>query len=167
VAVAAGVVVFALACGALVAQAAGRRGAGDTATGEIRESSRQRIDEAADLAAEQKYTEAIDLLDEVIEDAPDNVEAYTMKGWFQYISGDAPQGLVTLIDATEVDDEYPATHAFLAKIFSDVGQLDYARKELEILDSLDPPAALLRQVERLRSELDLPESSSTTTTAAP
>ena len=164
VAVAAGVVVFALACGALVAQASGRRAPGDTVTGDIRESSRQRIDAAIVTAREGRYDEAIDLLDEVIEDAPENAEALAFKGWFQFQSGDG-LGLTTLIAAGEADPGYPPTHAFMAVILEQAGEDEYARRELAILDGLDPPPYVLDLVEPLRARLAQPAGSTGTTNA--
>lgn len=162
VGVAAGIVVFALLAGVLVAQAAGRRQAGDSVTGDIRETSRTQIDEAILLARDGGYDQAIALLDDVIDKAPDNVEAVTWKGWFQYRSGDAGSGLSTLVGATEIDDGFPATHAFLAAVFSDLGRSDYVAAELEKLDALDPPPDILALVEPLRAELDQPAADTPT-----
>lgn len=162
VAVAAGVVVFALGCGALVAQASGRREPGETVTGDIRESSRQRIDEALGLARTQQYDEAIELLDEVIEDAPENAEALAFKGWYQFLSGDG-LGLTTLIEAAEADPEYPPTHAFMATILERAGEYDYARRELALLDELDPPPYILEIVEPVRIRLEEQAASTATT----
>lgn len=162
VVMAAGVVVFALACGALVAQASGRREPGDTVTGDIRESSRQRIDEAIVTARDGQYDEAIDLLDEVLEDAPENAEALAFKGWFQFQSGDG-LGLTTLLEAAEADPDYPPTHAFMATILEAAEEDDFARRELAILDGLDPPPYVLELVEPLRARLAQPEASTGTT----
>jgi tetratricopeptide (TPR) repeat protein len=163
----AGVVLFALAAGFLVAQAAGRRQSGDSLTGNIRESTRQQVDDAVGVAAGGDYAGAIDELDGVLADHPDNVEAMTYKGWFQYRSGDA-EFMATLTDAVEADPDYPATHAFLAVILRDLGRPDYALRELERLDDLNPPPEILQLVSGLREELtqagaQAPTSTTTTT----
>jgi tetratricopeptide (TPR) repeat protein len=163
----AGVVLFALGAGVLVAQAAGRRGSGDSVTGSIRESTRDQIDDAIDVAAEDgDYQGAVDRLDAVLDDDPDNVEALTWKGWFQYRSGD-PASMATLIDAVEADPEYPTTHAFLAVMLRDLGRPDYALRELDRLDELDPPAEVQQMVAGLREELEATTSSASTTTTEP
>jgi tetratricopeptide (TPR) repeat protein len=159
----AGVVVFALGAGVLVAQAAGRRQSGDSLTGSIRETTRQQIDAAIGVASEGDFAGAIDDLDEVLDENPDNVEALTWKGWFQYRSGDATS-MQTLVDAVEVDPEFPTTHAFLAVILRDLGRPDYALRELDRLDELDPPAEVQQYVAGLREEL---EATTATTTTAP
>lgn len=164
----AGVVVFALGAGVLVAQAAGRRGSGDSVTGSIRESTREQIDGAIDVAAGGDYAGAVDQLDAVLDDDPDNVEALTWKGWFQYRSGDGAS-METLIDAVEIDPEFATAHAFLAVMLRDLGRPDYALEELDRLDELDPPAEVRQMVEGLREELEatLSTTSSTPSTSAP
>jgi tetratricopeptide (TPR) repeat protein len=152
-AVVAGIVAFALLAGVLVADAAGRREPGDTATGDIRETSRSRIDDAITTAASEDYETAIAQLDDLLATSPDNVEALTWKGWFQYLSGDSAQGLSTLVAAAETDDTFPATHAFMAIVLNQLGRADYAAAELEKLDALDPPASILGMVESLRAEV--------------
>jgi Flp pilus assembly protein TadD len=167
IAIAAGIVVFALLAGTLVAQASGRRTGSDSITGNIRETSRTEVDQALELGNQGKWDEGIALLDKVIDKAPDNVEAVTYKGWFQAQSGDPAHALVTLVDANDIDPSYPPLHAFLAVVFERLGKTDYARKELQKLDTLDPPPIILQLVEPLRERLDQPSGSSTTTTAAP
>jgi tetratricopeptide (TPR) repeat protein len=154
---------FALIAGVVVAQAAGRRGAGDSITGDTRESTRSRLDEALLLASRQRYDEAIALYDDVLADQPDNVEAMTYKGWIQFQSGDG-QGVVTLIDAAELDPEYPPVHAFLAVAFERLGRPETAQLELDRLDALDPPPEFRELTAGLRQRL---ASATTTTTTAP
>jgi len=153
---------FALIAGVVVAQAAGRRGAGDTITGDVRSTTRSRLDEALQLASRQQYDEAIALYDDVLADQPDNVEAMTYKGWIQYQSGDG-QGVVTLIDAAELNPNYPAVHAFLAVAFERLGRPETAQQELDRLDALDPPPEFRELTAPLRARL----ASATTTTTAP
>ena len=153
VAIAAGVAAFAVLAGVLVAQAAGRRGGDDTITGDVRDTTRTELDEAVQLAAQQDYDGAIAIYDEVLAEEPDNVEALTFKGWFQFLSGDE-SGVVTLIDAVETDSEYPAAHAFLAVVFQRLGRPETALLELDRLDALNPPEDILALVEGLREELE-------------
>lgn len=152
-AVGAGVAVFALVAGILVAQASGRREASDGPTGDIRETTRDQLDDAVELAAQGDYEAAIEIHDEVLAEQPDNVEALTYKGWFQLRMGDE-SGVVTLIDASELDQDYPATHVFLAVAFRDLGRPTTALAELDRLDALDPPPEIARMAEGLRAELE-------------
>jgi len=152
VVVVAAVVAFAVVSGVLVAQAAGRREAGETATGDIRETTRSKLDAALLRASEGDAGGAIALYDEVLADQPTNIEAMTYKGWVQYQSGDG-QGVVTLVEAAETDPGYPATHAFLAVIFERLGRADTARLELQRLDALDPPPDIVALTQPLRERL--------------
>jgi tetratricopeptide (TPR) repeat protein len=150
----AAVVAFAVLAGVLVAQASGRRGAGDMLTGDIRQSSRMQLAEALDVAAEGDYDGAIEIYDDVLDAQPDNVEALTYKGWIQYRSGDPAGAVGSLTSALSADAEYPDTHAFLAIILNDAGQTELALQELERLDALDPPPDMLQLVAGLRAELE-------------
>lgn len=153
--VAAAVVAFAVVAGVLVAQTAGRRGAGDTITGDTRETTRARLDDALLLAQGGDYEAAVAAYDEILADQPANVEAMTYKGWFQFQSGDG-QGVVTLVEAAETNPDYPATHAFLAVVFERLGRPDTARLELERLDALDPPPAIVELTGPIRERLGVP-----------
>ncbi len=162
----AGVVVFALLAGVLVAQSVGRRQAGGTLTGDVRETTRAQLDSAIDLASKGHYDQAIKVYDTVLRDQPDNVEAMTFKGWFQWQSGDQ-RGVITLVDAAQLDRTYPATHAFLAVVFDQLGEKDAARTEIRQLDALDPPPQFRQLTSGLRSRLGLPATTATTTPTAP
>lgn len=155
--VAGGVVVFALVAGILVAQAAGRRDPGEGLTGNTRETTRDQLDRALELASQGEWEQAIEIQDQVLQEDPGNVEALTYKGWFQYRSGDQ-SGVVTLIDAVEANPDYPAAHVFLAVAFRDLGRTDAALGELDRLEDLDPPPQMAEMADALRSELEQAEA---------
>lgn len=152
-ATAVGVAAFAVLAGVLVADSAGRREAGESLTGDIRQSTRDQLAQAVDLASQQRYDEAIEIYDDVLAEQPDNVEALTYKGWFQFLSGDSA-GIDTLIEATETDPTYPDTHAFLAVILQRAGEDDAALREIERLEELDPPPQIAQLVEGLRQRIE-------------
>lgn len=153
-AVVGGVAVFALGAGLLVREASGRRGMGDTLTGNIRESSDSQFSEALLLGREGRFTEAIEIYDEILADDPDNVQAATYRAWNLALSGNREDGLAGLVDAARLDPDYPDVHALLAVMFSRIGQPDAARQALARLDELNPPAEILAMVEGLRAELN-------------
>ena len=163
----AAVLVFALLAGVLVAQSVGRRQAGGTLTGDIRETTRAQLDSAIDLASKGNYGQAIKVYDKVLRDQPGNVEAMTYKGWFQWQSGDQ-HGVITLVNAAQLDRTYPATHAFLAVIFEQLNEKDAARTEIRQLDALDPPPEFRQLTSGIRARLGLPaDTSASTSTTAP
>jgi tetratricopeptide (TPR) repeat protein len=167
-AVLAGVVVFAVVAGVLVARFSGRREAGDALTGDIRESTRTQLDNARLALQQERYDDAIEIYDAVLADQPDNVEALAYKGRAQIGNGDM-EGVLTLIDAAEANPDYPDTHYFLAGAFAIAGRYDSALQELDRFDALDPPPDLAAEADDLRSQIEALRAgaSSSTTTPAP
>lgn len=158
-----GVVAFALLAGVLVAQSVGRRDAGDSITGDIRQSATEKLNEAGRLGSQGQVDEAVDLYDEVLAEQPTNVEALTYKGWLLTLSGEPEQGLTTLLDAATADPEYPDVHAFLAIVLFRSGLVEEASRELDRFDALDPPESVRQLTEGLRARIDEALASSTTT----
>src|ERR687897_28515 len=148
----AGVVAFAVVAGLLVAPFSGRREAGDALTGDIRESTRTQLDNARAAIQQERYDDAIEIYDDLLADRPDNVEALAYKGLAQIGKGDM-QALVTLIDAAELDPDYPDTHYFLAGAFATAGRYETALEELDRFDALDPPPDLAAEADDLRARV--------------
>lgn len=159
----AGVVLFALGAGLLVAQSAGRRSASDQVTGDIRTTTRNQLDDALGLAAEGRYDDAIAIYNDILDSQPEHVEAMSYKGWVQVLSGDIDDGVVALTNASRIDPDYPDAHAFLAVAFwrlgnADTDQADYfidlSLRALDRLDALDPPPYLADLVAPLRTAIE-------------
>jgi tetratricopeptide (TPR) repeat protein len=159
----AGVAAFAVLAGTLVAQTAGRRDAGDQATGDVRQSITERLNEAGRLGSAGEIDAAMDLYDDVLADDPDNAEAMTYRAWLRSLAGDSEGGLTDLLAAAEANPEYPDVHAFLAVILERNGLPDVARRELDRLDALEPPAYVRELVAPLRDRLDAAIASTSTT----
>ena len=157
-----GVLAFAVLAGVLVAQTAGRRDAGEVATGDIRRSVTEKLNEAGRRGGEGDLAAAIELYDEVLRDDPGNAEALTYKGWMQTLDGDAETGLEVLLEAATANPEYPDVHAFLAIVFFRNGLVEQADRELDRLDGLDPPPAIRDLTAQLRAEIDAALGSTTT-----
>jgi tetratricopeptide (TPR) repeat protein len=148
------VAAFAILAGVLVAQSVGRRDPGDTATGDVRRSITETLNEAGRRSGDGEYARAIELYDEVLAQDPDNLEALTYKGWVLTLSGEAGDGLEALLAAATADPTYPDVHAFLAIVLFRNGLVAEADRELQRLAALDPPAAIRDLVEGLRAEVD-------------
>ena len=161
-----GVLAVAGLAGVLVAQASGRRDAGELGSGNVRQSVTEKLNEAGRLFAEGDADGAIALYDEVLADQPTNAEALTYKGWALYtVIGDGGAALTSLLDAATANPEYPDVHAFLAVVFFRDGRVELAGRELDRLDALDPPPDITRLTEGLRAEIDAVLAGTTTTTS--
>ena len=143
--VAAAVVLFAVICGVIVANQAGRRDSGATVTGELTKTARERNAECLNMARD-KPVDAVKCYSAVPEDAPDNVESLTYRGWIRVLSGDN-QGLTDLRQAVMVDSKYPDVHAFLAIVLFNAGCTADAANELERLDALNPSPLMQQQID--------------------
>jgi tetratricopeptide (TPR) repeat protein len=150
----------------LVAHFSGRREAGDALTGDIRESTRTQLDNARGAIQQGRYDDAIEIYDDLLADQPDNVEALAYKGLAQVGKGDM-RALVTLIDAAELDPDYPDTHYFLAGAFATAGRYDTALEELDRFDALDPPPDLAAEADDLRARVRALAAAAATTTTSP
>jgi len=158
-----GVLVFAGLTGLLVAQASGRRDAGEFGSGDIRQSVTEKLNEAGQLFSESDAEGALALYDEVLEDQPTNAEALTYKGWVLYtLVGDQEAALSSLLDAATANADYPDAHAFLAVVFFRSGLVEQADRELDRLDALDPPPDIRRLTEPLRAQIDAALATPTT-----
>jgi tetratricopeptide (TPR) repeat protein len=154
VAWAVGVLAFAVLAGVLVAQSAGRREAGQVATGDIRQSVANRLNEAMALMAEGEHEAAIERFDAVLADQPTRGEALTYRAWALRLSGQREEGFTALLDAATVDPDYPDVHALLAVVFFQEGLPELAKRELALLEELDPPAHVRELVGPLEERID-------------
>jgi tetratricopeptide (TPR) repeat protein len=148
------VVLFGVLAGLLVAQSAGRREPGDTVTGDARQTITEKLNEAGRHSGEGDFERAVELYDEVLAQDADNLEALTYKGWVLTLSGRAGDGLQLLLAAATADPTYPDVHAFLAIVLYRNGLVAEADRELDRLESLDPPPAIRELIGGLRAQVD-------------
>ena len=139
----AGIVVFGVLAGVLVARSSGSRGAGE-ATGDVLESTRTLIFEAERAAAAGEWDEAIDLDSRVLEIEPSNEQAWAYRGWFRFRrdAADAEAALSDLDEAVALDPGYPDARVFRASVRLRTGDTDGARDDLAAFDAADPPPAM-------------------------
>ncbi len=143
-----GIVVLAVLAGVLLGQASGFRSPEDSVTGDIRQSSAGLLAEADTLTREQRWPEAIEVYDEVLDVAPGNVEALTYRGWLTARLGDDETALLDLREAVAVDPAYPDARVFSAIVLDNQLRFTEAAAELAAFDSLDPPEDMLMLVEQ-------------------
>lgn len=143
---AAAVVLAAVLAGVFVARSAGQRGDG-AITGAV-DTNRARL--ATCQQSSFRDPEAgVECYDELLADAPDNVEALTYQGWALIRLDRVQDGADNLARAVEIDPDYPDARVFRAVVAARGGDHELAAAEIDRFYRNDPsPAA----VEVLRSQ---------------
>jgi cytochrome c-type biogenesis protein CcmH/NrfG len=175
-AVVAGVAALAVGLGIAVAAATGRRGPGDTVTGnDPRTENRNLLLDCLELdrqatAGEATVSEAFQCYDTLFQRDGEDPVVLANFGWFLYRAGSSSgqaepvsAGLAFVEQAIELDQDYPDAHAYRLIMLVREGRLDEARAELATLEALDPPPPpeIRRLLEPIRAQLE------GTTTSAP
>jgi hypothetical protein len=158
------VVLFAVGCGFVVANLAGRRGSGEEVSGETRLSTREQLAECLSKGFAGAVDDTIRCYEAVLVRDPANVEAKTYRAGLQVMAKGDAAGINQLIDVAKSNPDYPDVHAFLAVAFDLLGRPDSALAELHKLDTLNPTPLVLDLTSQLRARL---ESSTTTSTTTP
>ncbi len=159
--VVAGMLVFGVGAGVLVARSSGTRTAGQEATGgDDRLVARQQLSRALQLQAQGEVAQALELYDEVLAADPENVEALTYRGWALVRAGSAvpellADGVEYLERAVRVDPDYADARVFLAIAYRDQGDLDAARTQVEAIDEAQIPVFMQGQIDGLREDLGM------------
>jgi tetratricopeptide (TPR) repeat protein len=125
-----GVAVVGLLAGLLMAQASGRRGTGETLSGDIRESSRQLLADADAAFAAGDIDAAIEAYDAVLAAEPANAEALTYRGSLLYGQGRTEEGIEQIRQATEVDETFVDGWSFLLVTLDLEGRADEGLAEI-------------------------------------
>lgn len=150
------IIVFALTAGVFIAQSVGRRGSGDSLTGDIRQTTRDLLLQARDEWSSGDIEAALVTYDEVLAIAPTNAEALTYSAWVARTMGGMlsdDEALVRLDDAVAADPGYADAQVFRAIILRDLGRFDEALAALDALNIDDIPPFLTDRVEALRAEV--------------
>lgn len=163
-----GVVAVAVLAGVLVAQASGRRDAGDQATGDIRASARDKLGECLSGEGEVEPVDTLKCYDAVLAEAPDDPEALTYRGWFLVRAGLVDEGYEWLERAVTADPSFPDARVFRAIVLlRDRDDPGAAKAELDAFDAAGPSAGMRQLAEPLRAEIESALAGRTTTTPTP
>lgn len=118
----------------------GARGAGETASGEIRRSTTTLLIEAAQAFGAGDPDRSLELYSEVIALQPTNVEALTYRGWIAYQTGDVEAAKTDFDEAVAFDPDYGDVRVFRAIVALDDERFDDASVELAAFDRSNPTA---------------------------
>lgn len=163
--VGAGIVVFALVVGVLLARAVGDRLDSDPVTGAVTPTgTSDDLARARQLIGDNNTVEALKVYDAILRRDPRQPEALAYRGWLVRLAG-RQSGNAELVDvglgyvnrAVEADPGYPDAHLFRGLIlYQDKGDPAGAIPELRAFLASNPPRELLPMVEDVlrRAEAD-------------
>jgi tetratricopeptide (TPR) repeat protein len=141
------VAMLATGVGIGLASALGGRSSRDTATGDIRQSSRGMLFEAQEHAVAGRWAEAEELYAAVVSAEPSSAEALAWWGWLDFQRGDLDSAADRLEAAVVADPLYPDARVFGAIVAFRLDRLDDAAAHLEAFDAVDPPPLMVELVE--------------------
>jgi cytochrome c-type biogenesis protein CcmH/NrfG len=163
------VALFGIGAGIAVSQMFGSRHPGDSLSGNIRESSADRLQRAAGLQDQGKFVDALKLYDEVIKSDPRNAEALAERGFLLLKLGAqtgrqdfVTQGQDYVARALRIEPDNPRWLVYRAMGLRVTGDDAGAEQAVEAALANDPPPDLKAVIESIRAS-----ASSTTTTTTP
>ncbi len=130
-----------------LASALGSRSSLDTATGDIRQSTRGQLFEAQEHMATGRFAEAEQIYADVVAAQPSSAEALAWWGWLDFQRGDLNSAADRIEAAVVADPLYPDARVFGAIVAFRLDRLDAAAAHLEAFDALDPPPLMVELVE--------------------
>jgi len=152
--VGAGVVVLAVVAGVVLARSVGTRGEGDTATGGVGGSVRDRLAACQPLSM-QDPAKGIDCYDDLLSAHPDNPEALTYRGWAKVRKGDLKGGQADFDRVVKLDPTFPDVYVFRAVVAKRSEDWSTAAKELDTFFSLNPPPGPVSILEQMGTEYEI------------
>ena len=146
------VVGLAAVAGVVVAQNSGQRGGG-VISGAV-DTQRARL-ATCQQASFQEPRDGVECYDEILADAPDNVEALTYRGWALIRLDRVEEGAADLERAVEIDPDYADARVFRAVVAKRGGDYDLAAAEIDRFYRNGPsPAAIqVLQMQGLEREI--------------
>ena len=150
------VVVAAMAgsAGLVVAASSGARLPGDTITGDIRQTVAGQLQQAAALAQQGDFTEALRIYDEVLVEDPANVEALSERGLLLVSLASATgrpglddQGRASIERALAIDPDNPRALFYLGLALRLQGDAAAAADAFSDALAADPPPSLRQAIE--------------------
>ena len=138
--VAVAVIAFAAVAGVLVARGSGQRGdnAITGSTGTLREQLA-----TCQTTSFQEPADGITCYDELLVDAPENLEALTYQGWAFVRNDQVEEGTANFDRVVALDPAYPDVRVFRASVANGAGDPTLAAEELDRFYANDPsPAAV-------------------------
>jgi tetratricopeptide (TPR) repeat protein len=151
--VVAGVVLFAVVAGVVIAANYGTRTNRDSTTATEADTAREKIAQAQQLEVQGDVAGAAALYDEVLATDPENVDALTYKGWLLVRAELYDDGYALLDEAIAVAPDAAPAHVFKAVGLRNQGRAEEALAELDAVDEAQL-SSFAGLVQNLRAELE-------------
>jgi len=156
-----GIAVLAVLAGVLVARASGTRSSGESATGDVRLSTRDRLVEADQLAVEGDAVGAIELYDEVLAVVPDDPDALAGKASLLLQAGTqsgdeavTARGVDLLRQALAAHPEHHrALFEYGTYLLVVEGDTVEGARQFELLLAADPPPELAQPAQAILDDI--------------
>lgn len=94
---------------------------------------------AGDLVAEGLYTEALSLLEALVQDEPEDADALSLLGYTLRKLGHVERAERVYGAALEADPDHPGAIQYLGELYAERGDLVGARVQLDRLEEVCPP----------------------------
>jgi tetratricopeptide (TPR) repeat protein len=154
------IAVLAVGLGFGAAHFLGSRGTGESATGNIRQSTADRLQQAEDLSSKGKILDALKLYDRILNDDPENVDALVGRGLTlvraTMATGRtdfAADGQKFIERALKLQPDDPVILFYLGLSLRLQDKPDEARAAIDKALAANPPSELRTQIEQFRAEL--------------
>lgn len=139
-----GVLVLSVAAGVLVAQYSGQRGGG-TITGAVNTQRAALL--TCQEASFQDPEGGVECYQEILDEAPDNVEALTYQGWALIRLDRIDEGARNLERAVQVDPDYPDARVFRAVVAARGREYELAAAEIDRFYRNNPSPVAIQVLE--------------------
>lgn len=157
------VAALALGAGLAVANVAGSRTPGQSASRNIRQSTSDKLADAATLAQQSKVLDALKLYKEVLDQDPGNVEALAESGLLvASVAVQSPSNKGSLLaqakffvdQALALAPKDPRVRLYLAIVLREQGDTAGAKSAINDALAENPPPPLRTQIEQIQSTLN-------------
>ncbi|MEG3586769.1 MAG: tetratricopeptide repeat protein [Actinomycetota bacterium] len=124
--------------GFAISISSGDRTSSQEMTGSIRQSVVTKLSQAQQLFSDQsRWSDAIDLYEQVLEQQPSNPEALTYRAWLQYRQGESSNEQISVWqEVLIIQPDFPDAIVFLAIALSDQSRFAEAAEQLQNLEKI-------------------------------
>jgi len=107
--------------------------AGTETTSSDEPTVEERYESAAEMIMKKDYEGGLEILLEIVEEDPENADIHSLIGFSSRKSDDLEQAYASYASALELDPLHTGANEYLGELHVQVGDIDKAKEQLEIL----------------------------------